>query len=78
MNCQAWGVQNETGKLLPTLHDVRLTSLDGTVAVYEGILRVRLRDGTFSTFYQQWRVEALGLQPPSSEVAPQLPELDRR
>jgi len=59
--CQAWGIQNESGRLLPALHQVRMIGLLGTGFKYEGIQRTKLGDRTYATCYQQWQVEILGM-----------------
>jgi hypothetical protein len=73
MNCQAWGITNEHGRLLPALHHVRLIDQNGAILKYDGIQRTRMSDGSFSACYQQWLVEVLGLKPPDT-VGPSWPQ----
>lgn len=69
MQVSAWGVNNGSGLLLPTLWDARCVSWHNGLMVWHGYQAARTdsQKGD-AVYFQEWRVEVLGMQPDQAEI----------
>lgn len=64
MEITAWGVNNTSGHLLPTLWDARCITWHSGKMIWQGFQQASLNNSQeAAAYFQEWRVELLGEYP---------------
>lgn len=68
MDLQAWGVTNQSGKLLPSLWDARCITWQSGKMIWQGFQQDPSSNSqAAAAYFQEWRVELLGEYPKKHE-----------